>query len=246
MLNHAEDKNIELEKKIIYDSDTSQIVHLVCQCFIYILGFFLHYKIVHVYNLERSPTWLNQISHAVIGSVHWGVRVPFTAVTHFVPNLSNVTGSWICYIGAFVSFYGFQELTARSLWIAIEKYVLMVHTLKARVFGEEKIGKIMLIVHICYPLLASIIAMITTNYDTRAEVKSCFGVVDDSIPSSNMTSSGKSSFLFCDVSYYSEISLSLSYFIQFLCVSRTFLNGLICTNIPEAFIYYKLFKFMKR
>ena len=189
------------DHKVVSHYDSSEIINIVCQCLIFIIGLFLHNKIFHVYNNERSKTWLIQTSHAVIISIHWGVRIPFQTVTHFVPNLSGVIGSWICYVGAFNTFYGFQELTVYSLWIAIEKYVLIVHNLKARLFGEEKLEKLFCWLHICYPLLSSMIAMITTNYDTRAEVKSCLGIDDYTLESSNTTSSGRSSFLFCDVSY---------------------------------------------
>ena len=83
------------------------------------------------------------ISHSIVITFYYGLQVPFQAITYFVPHLSSHIGSWICYIAAFNSFYGFQELTAHSLWIALEKYILIVHHLKARVFGEDKIEKIL-------------------------------------------------------------------------------------------------------
>lgn len=147
-------------------------------------------------------------------------------------------------MGGCITFYGYQEGMAYSLWVAIEKYVLIVHNQKARFIGEEKIEKLFYGLSICYPLVLSIIAMMTTNYDFRANVKSCFGMNDHSLQSNNATSSG--SLLFCNLDYYREISVILSYFIHFFCLSRATLNWLVVTNLPEAFFYYKIFKFMKR
>ena len=230
--------------KEVLDDNASQIANLVCQCSLFTLGLFLHHKIYHVYNVERSKTWLIHTSHAMIISIHWLVRIPFQTVTYFVPNLSSVIGSWICYFGAFITFLGYQEGMAYSLWIAIEKYVLIVHHQKVRLFGEEKLEKLFLRLSIGYPLVLSIIAMITANYDVRAEVKSCFGMDNHTLQSNNTTSSGSA--FSCDVTYYSEISVILSYFIHFLCASRIALNCVVVTNLPEAFFYYQTFKFMKR
>ena len=227
-------------------SDISHIVHLVIQYPLFMIGFFLHIKIIHVCNVERNKTWLVQISHAIVTTIHFGIRIPFQIITHFIPNLSSHIGSWVCYIGAFNNFFGYQEISSHSLWVAIEKYILIVHTIKARSFGDNKVEKIFCWIHVVYPCLGSAIAMLTTNHATRADVKSCFGISDEDLQSGNSTTGGRGNFLFCDVSQYADTSLILSYVIQFFCVSRTLTNFVVISNIPEAFFYYKVFKTMKR
>ena len=243
MMNDSSEENDEM---VFYDDDLSHIVHLIIQYFLFTIGLFLHIKIIHIYNVERNKTWLVQISHAIVTTVHFGVRIPFQATTHFIPNLSNHIGSWICYIGAFNGFYGYQEISSHSLWVAFEKYILIVHTIKAKAFGDQKIEKIFGWIHVGYPSLASTIAILTTNYATRTDVKSCFGITDEVLRDSNSTASGRSNFLFCDVSYYAETSLIFSQIAQFFCVARNLTNFVVISNLPEAFFYYKIFKTMKR
>ena len=229
-----------------YDSDISHILHLVIQTLLFGIGLFIHVKIIQQSKADRSKAWLIHISHSLVVTFHYGIRVPFQAITHFVPHLSSYIGSWICYIAAFNGFYGLQEILAHSLWIAIEKYILIVHFLKARAFGEEHIEKIFCCLHAMCPFLLSIIPMLTTNYETRASLKSCFGLTAESLETSNSSVSGRSNFLFCDVSGYSEINAILPYIVQFFCVSRAVLNIVVGTNLLEAFFYYKIFKSMKR
>ena len=229
-----------------YDSDISHILHLVIQTLLFGIGLFIHVKIIQQSKADRSKAWLIHISHSLVVTFHYGIRVPFQAITHFVPHLSSYIGSWVCYIAAFNFFYGFQAVSAHSLWIAVEKYILIIHTMKARAFGEEHIEKIFCCLHVMCPFLLSIIAMLTTNYETRADVKSCFGLTAESLEPSNSSVSGRSNFIFCDVSGYSETNVIVPYVVQFFCVSRTVLNIIVGTNLPEAFFYYKIFKSMKR
>ena len=246
-MNNSNEQDVNLtDKGLSYDSDISHVVNLVCQSILFIIGSFFHYKIINVYNVEKSKTWLNQIYHAVVTVILFGFRIPFQAITHFIPNLAGVSGSWICYFGAFVSFYGFNDLRTHSLWIAMEKYIFIVHTLKARVFGEEKIGKIFVLLNATYLTITSILAMLTSNYVTKTEIISCFGIGHESLKQKNSSTAGISDFFFCDVSGYSETSLGLAYTIQFVCGLRSFVNIVVGTNAPEAFIYYKIFKHMER
>ena len=231
---------------LYYDSDTSHIVNLVCQSLLFGIGLFLNVKIIQQNKVEKHKTWLLHISHAVVTTIHFGFRVPFQAITYFVPHLSSHIGSWICYIAAFNSFYGFQELTTHSLWIALEKYILIVHHLKARVFGEDKIEKIFFWLNVMCPVFLSTIPMVTNDYDNRAEVRNCFGVTDKTVQPSNSSSSGRVNFLFCDVSGYSETMVIVPYIVQFFCTSRALVNIVVATNLLEGFFYYKIFKSMKR
>ena len=234
------------DESVTQDSDASYIVHSVIQCLLLIIGVYLQFKIVHVCNVERNKTWRVQIFHAIVLTIHFAIRVPFQAITHFVPNLSSHIGSWVCYIGALNNFFSLQEISSHSLWVAIEKYIFIVHHIKARGFGNNRIEKIIFWVHVAYPCLGSTIAMLTTNHETRADVKSCFGFTDEVVLSNSTSTSGRRNFFLCDVSGFAETSLSLSYVIQFFCVCRTLTNWVVVTNLPEAFFYYKVFKTMKR
>ena len=229
-----------------YDSDTSQIINATVQISIFGFGLFLHIKIIHESFIEKNKTWMMQITHSVAKTIYLGFLFPFQALTHFVPNLSSYTGNWICYVGSFIIFYGYQDLIAHSLWIAIEKYILIVHTFKAKAFGEARIEKIFLWINIMFPFFSSVIAIASENYGTRGELKTCFGILEENFQFSNSSSSKRSKFLYCDVSSFSEDSSIILKLVQISCVFRAFVNLTVGLNIPEAFFYYKIFKYMKR
>ena len=89
--------------------------------------------------------------------------------------------------------------------------------------------------------------MVTSDYENRVELKSCFGLTDEeTVHSSNSSKPGRGNFLFCDVSSYSEINVIVPYVVQFFCVSRALVNIVVGTNLPEGFFYYKIFKSMTR
>ena len=86
--------------------------------------------------------------------------------------------------------------------------------------------------------------MATTDYDTRAEVKSCFGFPHNGLQHSNSSSPKEIKFLFCDVSNYSATNMITSHVVQFFCVSRALVNIVVAINLPEGFFYYKIFRKM--
>ena len=90
----------------VYLPNISEIINYVCQILIFCVGLFIHIKIIQVSYVEKSKTWMMQITHAVTTSILFGFLSPFTALTHIVANLSSYIGSWICYVASFIIFYG--------------------------------------------------------------------------------------------------------------------------------------------
>ena len=124
--------------------------------------------------------------------------------------------------------------------------VLVVHTFKAKAFGEERIEKIFLCVNILFSLLSTVIAIANRNYDSRTELKSCFGMLDEELQFSNSTLPKGRKLMYCDVSSFTHNDSIIFQFVQFFCVVRAFTNLIVGLNLPEGFFYYKIFKSMKR
>ena len=228
------------------NSDYLQLVHIFLQVIIFGVGVFIHRKTIQVQNEERHRTWQMHIFHAGMLTLFFGFQVSFGALIWFLPSLASFTGSWICYIASFNTFYGYHSVLGHSLWISIEKYVFVVHSFKALAFGEEKVERIFFLIDLIVPGLLTTTAMITTDYQTRSDLKSCFSGLEDDIDANNESTSLSDKFLFCDVSQYEDNHWIVPNIIQFLCVSRIIINFLIGFNIPEGFFYYKIFKSMKR
>ena len=212
----------------------SEIIHIIVQILIYCVGLNFQIRTILVCMKERNKTWQIHIAHAIVMTIFHGFLIPFRAVTHFIPSLSTFVGSWICYVSAFVEFYGYHAIVVQSLLLAAMKYLFIVHTMKARAFGEEKIQRIFLRIHIIYPLIHAILSIITHEFHSRGSIKSCFG-------NTNIQETH-----FCGLGTTSETDPNQIYGAKFICIIKTILASIINCNIPEGYLYYKIFNTMKR
>ena len=224
----------------------SQVAHIICQIIIFCLGLNIQIKTIYECKEEKGKTWKIHISHAIVTTVYYGFFIPFQAVTTFVPSLSFYTGSWICYLASFVSFYCYHAIVFNSLLVSIMKYIFIVHALKARGYGEPKIQKVFFWINTILPLVLAIIALLTTNFQTRSALKSCFGETGNHSSMSNSSGSGRMDFLICANLNRSDYDPILYYVLQFFCVSRKIMNWISVSNLPEGYFYYKIFSAMKR
>ena len=228
----------DITSNFTYSDDTyktpnnSEIFHIIIQILIYFVGLHFQIRTIIVCIKEKNKTWQIHIAHAIVMSIFFGYLIPFRAVVHFIPSLASHIGSWICYISAFVEFFGYHAMVVQSLLIAAVKYCFIVHTMKARSFGEEKIQKIFLKIHLIYPTVLAMISIITSEFQWRKSIQSCFGI------------SNTQDALFCGG--FSSSEADSNKFVKFICVTKTLLASIINCNIPEGYLYYKIFNTMKR
>ena len=109
--------NTHKNSSIVIEPDVTQIVHIVCQAIIFCVGLIIQINTIYACNDEKGKTWKIHISHAIVTAVYYGFFIPFQVVTTFVPSLSIYTGSWICYLASFVSFYGYHAIVVNSLQV---------------------------------------------------------------------------------------------------------------------------------
>ena len=226
--------------------DISEIFHIVFQVLLFCVGLYFQVKTILVCIEEKNKTWQIHISHAIVMTVYYGCFIPFYSITYFIPYLAAYTGSWICYLSAFVAVFCYQAIMVHSLLVAIMKYIFIVHTWKARLFGDERIQKIFLWIAIIYPVTMAIATiLLTTNYQNRSEIKSCFGKLLN-----NSSNSGIHKSLFviipCDLGRSSDNNSILIYVAKGVCLIRSLLGAVINTNLPEGLLYFKIFSQMKR
>ena len=226
--------------------DISEIIHIVFQVLVFSVGLYFQVKTILVCIEEKNKTWQMHISHAIVMSVYYGYFIPFYSITYFIPYLAAYTGSWICYLSAFVAMFCYQAIIVHSLLVAIMKYIFIVHTWKARSFGDERIQKIFLWIAIIYPATMAIVTiLLTTNYQNRSEIKSCFGKLLNNSSNSDIHKSWFVKSWLCDLASSSDNNI-LVYGAKLVCFIRSLLSCVISTNIPEAFLYFKIFRQMKR
>ena len=228
----------------IQSPSTFQILHIVIQVILFCVGLYFQVRTVLVCIEEKNKTWQIHIAHSIAMTIYFCYIIPFQPITYFIPSLATHLGNWICYVSAFISYFCFQAMTLHSFLIALMKYIFIVHTWKARLFGEERIQRFFLLVSITYPIIMSIVTILLSifvgnSFQVRSEVKNCFG--KEYFASSD--SKGKK-FLFCDISDNNNSILNA--FEQIVCIVRSCLALVIGTNIPEGFFYFMTFRFMKR
>ena len=236
-----------MNDKIAYEGEPIlSILHILLQVFLYSVGLFINIKLISVCNKEKGITWQISATHSAMMTIYYGYIIPFQAVTHFVPFLSQYTGRWLCYAASFVSFYCYHSIIAHSLIISIMKYVFIVHGIKAMQYGEDKLKKYFLLGNLINPLILTTVAMFTANLRSRSSLRSCFGDVEESFPHNNASSSGSGKFIFCTPSKTEDYNIVHFYVIQSLCLFRSIVNLITVCNLPEGFLYYKTFQKMKR
>ena len=147
---------------------------------------------------------------------------------------------------SFVSFYCYHAIVVNSLQVAIMKYIFIVHSFKARRYGEKKVQKTFFWLNITIPLILAIIALLTTNFQTRSALKSCFGEVAHPSLMPNHSQSGNMNFIICTNLNQPDYGPVLYFILQCFCISRKIMNWIMVSNIPEAYFYYKIFSAMQR
>ena len=220
-----------------------EILIIVLQVSLFCVGLHFQVRTILVCIEEKNKTWQLHIAHSIVMTIFYGYNIPFYAISYFIPSLGTYVGNWICYLSVFLGLFAFQAMVVHSLLIAIQKYIFICHTWKARLFGEERIQRIFLVICITYPVIMAILTILLARnwIDNRSEIKSCFGKSFYSSSSSDIEQS-----FFCDGKISADSTALSVYGAKALCVTRSVLNTIINTNIPEGIFYFMIFRQMKR
>ena len=222
--------------------------NVIIQSLAFLIGFFINVKVISVCSRNRdTKTWQIHIANAIIVTIFFAFDLPFVTISNALPHLSVYTGEWLCNLASLIVSYGVNFIITNSVLIAAMKYIYIVHWDKAMRFGHEKIQRIFLVVTITLPCFFAVVATLTRNFDSYKAIKSCFGMPDEKKDS---RTGAWQRFFLCNLSYTdtpnAEESSVFYILIQIVCVSRSVLETLLCTNLLEAFFYYKIFKKMRR
>ena len=170
-------------------------------------------------------------------------HLPFSVVSNAIPHLSEHTGEWFCSLATIIIMYGINVMTIHSLLIAIMKYVLIVHPLKALQIGHDRIEKIFFALYLALPLILAIVVALLKDFESYKVLRKCFALNNE-----QREKSWKRMFL-CNLNEMGvDVSnnMTLEVVLQTICVVRSVLELVIASNFLEAFFYYRIFKQMKR
>ena len=226
------------------------IAHIVLQVLLYFTGLYVQIKVILVCWKERSGnTWHIHFAHSIIVIVYFTLNLPFWIVTIAIPDLSDYTGEWFCYLAAFIFQYGNFIITLNSLLVATIKYTFIVHSIKLLHFGKENVKKIFFAIYLFLPLMFATIASVGKDFEQYSELISCFGLTEQTEVTYNTTAKEYQKFFLCKMSSLDKEKSYGSTFhalTQCFCILKSILVWIINTNVPEGFLYYKIFAKMRR
>ena len=174
-------------------------------------------------------------------------------ITYLIKDLHAYTGSWFCCAIKVITFSGNTLITGHSLIIALMKYTMIVHDVKVRAYGKEKMKKIFFWINIIYLIYWLLLFNI---------IRPDFLFVFDGISQAN-TCLGKSDLMASDDSNKTATKLHDTCKLEmppnpmsadfFLYISRTgicwfhiVIKYCNAFNSIVAFIYCRIFNFMRR
>ena len=125
---------------------------LIAVC-IYIIGVYLHLKIIRVCKKDKAITWRLDITNSILLILHFIHCIIMHILTYFVQDLYIYTGEWFCYASKVLQFYGFLFQMGHTLIVSIMKYVIIVHWQKVMSFGKDRIVNIFFWTHCLHPIV---------------------------------------------------------------------------------------------
>ena len=146
----------------------------------FMIGIFLHVRIIIVSKNEKGLTWKLDVTNSALCIAHFSHTIFLHAVTYAVEDFYTYTGVWYCYVAKEIRHYGFLVVTGHSLVISVMKYTLIVHWKKVRNFGKEKVKEIFFFVNFLHPIFTIALHFVIRPdffwvFDNFKEIDLCLG-----------------------------------------------------------------------
>ena len=220
---------------------------------VYIIGIFLHAKIIKTSIKGKEMTWKLDVTNSFLLMIHYAHVLFMTSLTFFVHDVHIYTGKWFCYASKLLTYYGNFYISAHTLVVVILKYIMIVHWEMAMIVGHDKIKEIFFWTNFLHPtLMISIHFVIRPDflfaYDAYRETDICLGDPKHNLDPARNESLTKLHNL-CEFD-----QPPLDNYLEFLVyVLRTSVCGIqfilfycVLWNFLEIFFYILIFKFMRR
>ena len=220
---------------------------------LYIIGVYLHVKLIKISNSDRHMTWMMDIANSILILCSWAHLIIMHILTYMISDLHNYTGLWFCYASKALTIISNAHIGGHSFIIAMMKYVVIVFHDKVRCIGIEKAKIIFLVINVLYPVyMFSVFNIINPDflfiYGSVSQANRCLG--ESEIFSGQ--DPNKTIVKLHDICEFSEpfdswsVMKVLRLIRSMVCYFHVALIYLFLWNVIEAFVYYFVFKFMWR
>ena len=242
--------NVETPDSTILDNETiiSEIVITVVKIFVICLGSFIQLKIILTcLNAKDTITRQIDITQAVAITIFVFFTNLFEPITDHIPDLHEKVGDWICHIAAFIYLFTVYVCLFHSFVVALMKYIFIVHHMKNRAFGERKTQKIFFLATIIHPAILAILTTLAYDFESSKPLISCYGLKEQVLMKYNTSTRFEKAFL-CKLGNMGTDKDDMPWFYirQGFCATKMIWVLLLSTNIPEGYLYFKIFKKMRR
>ena len=225
------------------------IISIILVIIVYSIGSYYQLKIISVCKKVKDKTWQIDITHSIALMISFFFVIVFEKVSDHVTILSQYTGVWFCYTAGFIYSFSAYLIGFHSFIIALMKYVFIVHSDQVRKFGDEKVKNIFFFVNIVHPIFLAVPTVLTLDLEVYSSLISCFGLQDQLIEKYNSSNGIIERMFLCrlttDENEYSD-SYTFYVFKQGFCAIKMIWFLLFSCNIPEGYLYFKIFQTMRR
>ena len=234
------------EKEVtLEDDDNLWILKLLWDIFIYLIGAYINWKILIVSRKTKDKTWKEDMVHSTSMMIAMFWMTVFENATLHVKVLSMYTGGvWFCYLSAFIYSYNTYIGGFHSFAICFMKYIYIVHHENVRIFGDEKLQKIFFLTYIIHPLVLTIPTVILLDFEAYPSLIGCFDLEEE--VKDRYVSDGLARMFLCKLTFEEGDNGFLYYLGQSFCGLKIIWVLVLSSNILEAFLYFKIFQFMRR
>ena len=161
---------------------TQTLMGILVIC-VYMIGIYLHTKVILVCKKEKEITWKLDIANSLMVLANYAHVIVMYGVVYIVHDLYILTGEWFCYTSKALTLYGNTQVTGHSFIIALMKYVMIVQYEKVRRIGKARVQTIFLWINCIYPLYMLVAFTIARPdflwvYDRINQANICLGKAD--------------------------------------------------------------------
>ena len=225
------------------DVATIVITGILAICF-YVIGLYLHTKIIGISKQEKDLTWKLDIVNSVAVMFTFTYYILLHFFTYIIPDLHLVTGKWFCYTSKIFIHYTMLYNVGHSMIISLMKYIVIVHDEKIRPY-KHKILDLFFWMNVLHPSIVIVLHLVAIPdfyvvYGGFTQINSCLGT-----PQLNKTNI----FSVCNIiEPTTDAALAYSIYIArwLVCNLQAVCSYIVAFNIFDMLIYCKIFAYGRR
>ena len=133
------------------------VLYFVLVSVIFVIGMLLQIKIIKTAMQEKPVTWQTQIFHSIVMIIHFSLVALLDVLEYMIPNYNGA--AWICTVIRTIRKFGAVTISANSLFISLQKYIVIVNRINDN-SERHKIEIVSLVLYVTLLILFTVSASI--------------------------------------------------------------------------------------